>query len=43
VGARLPKSKLDVLDAGHFPWEDAADEYVALVTAWWQGGYATAR
>jgi pimeloyl-ACP methyl ester carboxylesterase len=37
---RLPKSKLDVLDAGHYPWEDAADEYAALVTAWWQGGYA---
>jgi hypothetical protein len=25
---------------GHFPWEDAADEYAALVTAWWQGAYA---
>jgi hypothetical protein len=21
-------------------WEDAADEYAALVTAWWEGGYA---
>jgi pimeloyl-ACP methyl ester carboxylesterase len=36
---RLPKSKLDVLDAGHYPWEDSADEYAALVSAWWQGGY----
>jgi pimeloyl-ACP methyl ester carboxylesterase len=32
---RLPHSKLDVVDAGHFTWEDAAAEYGALVTAWW--------
>jgi pimeloyl-ACP methyl ester carboxylesterase len=37
---RLPRSKLDILDAGHFTWEDAADKYAALVTAWWGGGYA---
>ena len=37
---RLPNSKLDVLDAGHFTWEDAADDYAALVTNWWGGGYA---
>jgi len=37
---RLPKSKLDLLDAGHFIWEDAADQYAALVTSWWAGGYA---
>lgn len=39
---RLPKSKLDIIDAGHFTWEDSADEYAALVTSWWGGGYATA-
>jgi pimeloyl-ACP methyl ester carboxylesterase len=33
---RLPHSKLDVIDAGHFAWEDAADEYAALVTSWWR-------
>jgi pimeloyl-ACP methyl ester carboxylesterase len=38
---RLPHSKLDILDAGHFTWEDAADQYAALVTSWWAGGYAT--
>src|SRR6476659_6548184 len=38
---RLPHSKLDILDAGHFTWEDAAGEYAALVTSWWSGGYAT--
>jgi pimeloyl-ACP methyl ester carboxylesterase len=37
---RLPQSKLDVVDSGHFTWEDAADEYAALVTRWWGGGYA---
>jgi pimeloyl-ACP methyl ester carboxylesterase len=37
---RLPKSKLDIIDAGHFTWEDGADEYAALVTSWWSGGYA---
>src|SRR5262245_36854789 len=38
---RLPKSKLDIIDVGHFTWEDGADEYAALVTSWWGGGYAT--
>jgi pimeloyl-ACP methyl ester carboxylesterase len=37
---RLPKSKLDIVDVGHFTWEDGADEYAALVTSWWGGGYA---
>jgi pimeloyl-ACP methyl ester carboxylesterase len=36
---RLPRSKLDVLDAGHFTWEDAADQYAGLVITWWTGGY----
>jgi pimeloyl-ACP methyl ester carboxylesterase len=40
--ARLPKSKLDIIDAGHFAWEDGADEYTALVTSWWDGGYTAA-
>ena len=38
---RLPHSNLDILDAGHFVWEDAADEYARLVTAWWAGGCTT--
>ncbi|MGO9784158.1 MAG: alpha/beta fold hydrolase [Streptosporangiaceae bacterium] len=37
---RLPHSTLELVDAGHFTWEDAADEYAALVTRWWAGGYA---
>ncbi|MDX6658396.1 MAG: hypothetical protein QOH62_3189 [Solirubrobacteraceae bacterium] len=38
---RLPNSKLDIIDVGHFTWEDGADEYAALVTNWWGGGYRT--
>jgi pimeloyl-ACP methyl ester carboxylesterase len=33
---RLPDSKLELLDATHCIWEDAADEYAALVTSWWR-------
>jgi pimeloyl-ACP methyl ester carboxylesterase len=33
---RLPHSKLDVIDAGHFTWEDATAEYADLVTSWWR-------
>jgi pimeloyl-ACP methyl ester carboxylesterase len=40
LAQRLPHNKLDVIDAGHFTWEDAADDYAALVTSWWDGGYA---
>jgi pimeloyl-ACP methyl ester carboxylesterase len=39
---RLLKSKLEIIDAGHFIWEDAADTYASLVTSWWAGGYAKA-
>jgi pimeloyl-ACP methyl ester carboxylesterase len=39
---RLPKSKLDLIDAGHFIWEDAAEQYATLVTSWWAGGYTAA-
>ncbi len=38
---RLPRSRLDILETGHFTWEDGADDYAALVTSWWRGGYAT--
>jgi pimeloyl-ACP methyl ester carboxylesterase len=38
---RLPNSKLDLLDTGHFTWEDGAHDYAGLVTSWWSGGYAT--
>jgi pimeloyl-ACP methyl ester carboxylesterase len=38
--ARLPNSKLDIIDAGHFTWEDNASAYASVVTEWWSGGYA---
>ena len=35
----LPNSELHPLDAGHFAWEQAADEYGRLVVDWVSGGY----
>jgi pimeloyl-ACP methyl ester carboxylesterase len=32
--ARLPDSKFDILDTGHFTWEDGADDYLALAQSW---------
>jgi pimeloyl-ACP methyl ester carboxylesterase len=43
LNERLPISKLNIIDAGHFTWEEAADEYAALATSWWKGGYGTAK
>lgn len=37
---KLSKSKLDVLNCGHFAWEDAAQEYGQLACDFIQGGYA---
>jgi pimeloyl-ACP methyl ester carboxylesterase len=39
---RLPHSKLDIIDAGHFTWEDNPSVYASLVTQWWEEGYARA-
>jgi pimeloyl-ACP methyl ester carboxylesterase len=38
---RLPHSKLAMVDAGHFTWEEVADEFAALVTSWWGGDYTS--
>jgi pimeloyl-ACP methyl ester carboxylesterase len=35
----LPKSNLNILDCGHFAWEDAAAEYGKLACEFIQGGY----
>ena len=35
----LPNSELHPLDAGHFAWEQAADDYGRLVADWVSGGY----
>jgi pimeloyl-ACP methyl ester carboxylesterase len=39
--ARLPNSRLDVLDAGHLAWEEAPGEYGGIIAAWANGGYLT--
>lgn len=36
----LPKSQLDVIDCGHFVWEDEAETYARLACDFIQGGYA---
>jgi hypothetical protein len=28
-----------LLNAGHFAWADAADDYARLLINWWGGGY----
>src|SRR3954452_12618283 len=40
--ARLADSKLDILDTGHFAWEDGADESLQLTGSWIQA-HSTAR
>ncbi len=35
----LPNSEIHPLDAGHFAWEQAAEEYGRLVADWVGGGY----
>jgi pimeloyl-ACP methyl ester carboxylesterase len=35
----LPNSEIHPLDAGHFAWEQAAEEYGRLVAEWVSGGY----
>jgi hypothetical protein len=37
----LPHSRLDIIDAGPFTWEDVAHQYAVLVTSWWAAGDAT--
>ncbi|WP_231999891.1 alpha/beta fold hydrolase [Mycobacterium sp. 1245852.3] len=32
----LPGSQLSCVDAGHFVWEDAAEQYAVLVRDWWE-------
>lgn len=35
LNRKLPNSKLDLVDAAHFPWEDVPGTYADLVTSWW--------
>jgi pimeloyl-ACP methyl ester carboxylesterase len=39
LGDLLPNSEIHPLDAGHFAWEQAPDDYGSLVVDWVSGGY----
>jgi len=39
----LPHSQIHALDAGHFAWEQAADDYGRLVADWVSGGHRSIR
>jgi pimeloyl-ACP methyl ester carboxylesterase len=39
LAARLPNSRLDILDTGHLAWEEASVQYAAIIAAWINGGY----
>jgi pimeloyl-ACP methyl ester carboxylesterase len=39
---RLAHSKLDLLETGHFTWEDGADDYLGLTRSWIEA-HSTAR
>ena len=38
----LPNSEIHPLDAGHFAWEQASDEYGRLIVQWVTGGFRRA-
>jgi pimeloyl-ACP methyl ester carboxylesterase len=40
--ARIAHSKLDILDTGHYTWEDGADDYLELTRSWIEA-HSTAR
>jgi len=35
----LPRSEAHALDAGHFAWEEASEDYGSMVAEWISGGY----
>jgi pimeloyl-ACP methyl ester carboxylesterase len=39
LGDHLPNSEIHPLDAGHFAWEQAPEQYGGLVAEWVSGGY----
>jgi pimeloyl-ACP methyl ester carboxylesterase len=41
--ARLPNSRLDMLDAGHLAWEEVPGDYGAIIASWVDGGYLSGR
>jgi pimeloyl-ACP methyl ester carboxylesterase len=39
LATRIPRSRMAKIDSGHFVWEEASDEFAALIAAWVTGGY----
>lgn len=39
---RLPHARGEVVEAGHFVWEDAAEAYAGLIARWVNGGFLEA-
>ena len=42
LGPAFGNSRLAIVDAGHFVWEEAAGEYASIVSDWVMGGYRDA-
>jgi pimeloyl-ACP methyl ester carboxylesterase len=42
LAERLPNGKVVIVDAGHFVWEERADEYASLIATWVADGYREA-
>jgi pimeloyl-ACP methyl ester carboxylesterase len=42
LDGQLPHSQLDILETGHCAWEEAPEQYAAVVARWVSGGYRTA-
>jgi pimeloyl-ACP methyl ester carboxylesterase len=42
LDARLPRSRLSIVDSGHFVWEEASGEYASIVSDWVSSGHRTA-
>ena len=42
LDVRLPSSRLVIVDAGHFVWEEAAGEYESIVEDWATSGHRDA-
>jgi pimeloyl-ACP methyl ester carboxylesterase len=39
LDSRLANSRLDILEAGHFAWEEIPERYGEIIAAWVAGGY----
>lgn len=40
LSRRLPHSTMDLIDSGHFAWEEKPDIYADIVARWWSEGHS---